>query len=494
MSDEGKNIPFPSSNSTNGPSDTVNLKYKYTLLKDLTDLADYNFYGIIIDASFPIKTKTTEKESHYECVIKLIDNSTVLPITEDNTVTLTIKSTNRECIPYIHNIGDIIRIHRGTYNPKTGRNVYVQNLVGNLFKSSWTLYSGFSNLYVRELVPYGSSHANYTFESQDRQTIESLRSYLRSFLDKDTSLVYPKQVKLSERNAEESDKDLVAFVVKKVEMEDQLTLFLMDETDGCELHTFKYFNFVNEGDVIRVRSFRVLNNNILLMNEFSNILKIPTYSFYYKNFMNKLLAKYKKELPNEISQKIDFFELGNKKEKSVKNVKKEEEKKFISKVKPKLKNQSEMLTFNEISPSETKFVLNVMVIEITPKPIYNFVNALCPNCQNSYFLSQIELDSQNKFKCSKCKTIVQGKLHYNVKLQCRETQNSDTIIPLYLNTYDSQGNNFFGLKALDVFRNNDAFQKLGNAYKEIVDNYVQVLVERYDNGILRIVGEYDYLG
>ena len=104
-------------------------------------------------------------------------------------------------------------------------------------------------------------------------------------------MVYANQNTLANRVKEGSDRDLLVHVVKKVELDDQLVFFIQDETDGCELHTYKYFDFIKENDVIRVRSYKVFNSDVLVLNEFGNILKVPTYSHCYKTFMNNLSKK-----------------------------------------------------------------------------------------------------------------------------------------------------------------------------------------------------------
>ncbi len=93
---------------------------KYTTIKDLVkdDLkdGDYNFYGIIYDASLPILEENQEK---YMCSLKLIDKD-VNWISHKNSlnnliVTLYIKSNSKENLPFVHCVGDIIRVHRGYY-------------------------------------------------------------------------------------------------------------------------------------------------------------------------------------------------------------------------------------------------------------------------------------------------------------------------------------------------------------------------------------------
>ena len=278
------------------------IKYKYTVFSDLNEQGEYNFYGIIYDASFPKEEEnfallpgTKAPLPKYSVVLKLLDQNTNC-LTHpnnlaENLITLIIQVNERENIPYVHQIGDIIRVHRGMYVPKQKRNVYLNLLKGNQFKGSWCIFA--ANPENDGDKPYLCSHKKYTYESQDKKNIESMRNLVKSYFPIANSLVYANQNTLANRVKEGSDRDLLVHVVKKVELDDQLVFFIQDETDGCELHTYKYFDFIKENDVIRVRSYKVFNSDVLVLNEFGNILKIPTYSHCYKTFMNNLTKKLK---------------------------------------------------------------------------------------------------------------------------------------------------------------------------------------------------------
>ena len=148
----------PNQMDVESESSSYHLKYSYTKLNQMTEQNEYNFYGVIYDASFPIQEdsssfiKDDQEFPLYSCSIKLIDN-TVNCITNphdlnENIITLIIKSSEKESMPYIHNIGDIIRIHRGTFTQKNNKKtVYARILKGNSYKSSWCLFSGGSDFF-----------------------------------------------------------------------------------------------------------------------------------------------------------------------------------------------------------------------------------------------------------------------------------------------------------------------------------------------------------
>jgi hypothetical protein len=266
------------------------IKYKYSIFSDLVEQGEYNFYGVVYDSSFPLEEEKTGK---YSCTIKLIDHSTNCLSNpndfNDNIICLTIKSSDKENIPYIHQIGDIIRIHRGFYSPKKKRNVYLNLCNDHKINGSWCLYSVNNNI----AEPIACSNKTYNIEEQDKENIETYKVWSKNYLGKNKSLVYPYQIKLEERNEEGNDKDLLAHVVKKVETNDQIILFIQDETDGCELHTYKYYNFIKENDIIRVRAYKTFDNSSLILNEFGNILVLPQFSACYKEFYDRLSKRLK---------------------------------------------------------------------------------------------------------------------------------------------------------------------------------------------------------
>ena len=267
-----------------------NIKYKYSTFEDLNEQGEYNFYAIIYDASFPLEESNTLK---YSCTLKLIDQTTNCLSNpnnfNENIIYLTIKSSEKENIPYIHHIGDIIRVHRGFYSPKNKRNVYLNVCKDNKIKGSWCLYSVNNN----SNEPYLCSNKKYSVESQDKQIIENNKNWVKNYLNKDKALIYPYQIKLNSRINDGNDKDLLVHVVKKVELDDQLVLFIQDDTDGCELHTYKYYNFIQENDIIRIRAYKIFDDNNLILNEYGNILVVPQFCHCYKELINALTKKLK---------------------------------------------------------------------------------------------------------------------------------------------------------------------------------------------------------
>lgn len=90
-------------------------RYKYSNLKEIVCNGEYNFYGIIYDSNFPV---LDEKDGQYHCIIRIIDpeiNCLTNPNNYDNFFYIIVKSSEKENLPYIHSVGEIIRVHRGNF-------------------------------------------------------------------------------------------------------------------------------------------------------------------------------------------------------------------------------------------------------------------------------------------------------------------------------------------------------------------------------------------
>ena len=93
----------------------VNQRYEYSNIKSFSNQGDYNFYGIIYDATFPVQ----EDSCTYTCNLKIVDpEMNLLTNPEDfneQVINLVVKSSSIDALPFIHKIGDIVRVHRAVY-------------------------------------------------------------------------------------------------------------------------------------------------------------------------------------------------------------------------------------------------------------------------------------------------------------------------------------------------------------------------------------------
>lgn len=459
-------------------NDRIITKYKYTSLADMTTSNQYNFYGIVIDSSFP--SNNTLPESHYECILKVIDIS----YTHSSPIILTliIKSRSKNQIPYIHKIGDVIRIINGTFKPKS--KVYLNLLNESVAeKGSWCVFDG-DNYTI-----YGGSSSSIPFEQRDLDNVASLSQFYKSLVGEE-NVLYARNEKLI--NRKDDDRDAIVLVAGKEELDDKVVFFVQDETDACELHAFKYFNFVNVGDVIRVRSYRLFNQIVMVLNQWGNILLFNKASGMYKKFMNQVIEVYNTKMMNTGTEVHYKFDEGYKKNK--KATKTKEDKELIISVSNAHSSTVE-IPFSSLTQKDSTFILTVSVIHMSPiNPILNSINVLCPNCNNTFDISEVELTKKNTFKCPSCDTEVKAKLHFNIKILAKENAFSDDIIQLYLCDYDNEGENFLGAKAEEVLANGNEIKKIERNIKNILNekSRVRVLVERCTENVLRIIGKYSY--
>ena len=459
-------------------NDRIITKYKYTSLADMTTSNQYNFYGIVIDSSFP--SNNTLPESHYECILKVIDIS----YTHSSPIILTliIKSRSKNQIPYIHKIGDVIRIINGTFKPKS--KAYLNLLNESVAeKGSWCVFDG-DNYTI-----YGGSSSSIPFEQRDLDNVASLSQFYKSLVGEE-NVLYARNEKLI--NRKDDDRDAIVLVAGKEELDDKVVFFVQDETDACELHAFKYFNFVNVGDVIRVRSYRLFNQTVMVLNQWGNILLFNKASGMYKKFMNQVIEVYNTKMMNTGTEVHYKFDEGYKKNK--KATKTKEDKELIISVSNAHSSTVE-IPFSSLTQKDSTFILTVSVIHMSPiNPILNSINVLCPNCNNTFDISEVELTKKNTFKCPSCDTEVKAKLHFNMKILAKENAFSDDIIQLYLCDYDNEGENFLGAKAEEVLANGNEIKRIERNIKNILNekSRVRVLVERCTENVLRIIGKYSY--
>jgi len=123
-------------------------------------------------------------------------------------------------------------------------------------KSSWILFPGID---ADDDKPIGCSSTNYTFEKTDYEHLKRCRDWIRNYLPKKKSLFFNKESKLANRIIDSKEYDFLLQVVDKKEFPDKVIYYVQDETDGCELHAFKYFDFFEKNDIIRTRSIRILD-------------------------------------------------------------------------------------------------------------------------------------------------------------------------------------------------------------------------------------------
>lgn len=125
-------------------------------------------------------------------------------------------------------------------------------------KASWCIFTGASDVNNKTVEPIACSHRTFTFEDSDTYFVTALRNWVREYVKHKGSLVYPRTVKLIDRNRElEVEKDLIVQVVHKAKnSHDSISLFIQDDTDACEMVVYNIYNYIQPGDIVRIRSFK----------------------------------------------------------------------------------------------------------------------------------------------------------------------------------------------------------------------------------------------
>ena len=532
---------------------------KYTKLSELSEPGEYNCYGIIYDASFPqIQEQSQQGASKYECTIKLIDeninflNCADVSTFNNNIITLIIKSQFKEKIPYIHTIGDIIRIHSGIYSHKNKKNIYLQiaTTTKGQTNASWCIFSGLispDDDNNKTILPILSSKRYYQFDTEDKIIIKELRNFIKNKLSIPKSICFPMETALDKRIINKEN-DTTVKVNYKTELDDKYIYYVQDDTDICELQTNKYFDFIHVGDIIRIRSYRFTEKNILSTNQFSNILIIPKTLGYYKEFQEKIKGqkikndkdkKNKKGINNndintsENEPLINFEEyisLNNPKINNINykskyksniiplNEENENENKKLNLFNINDYNDSSMIDqiekkiklsvidfnpnnkpkkFSQIIRSQEDNIIEVQIIKYHPANLIKCVKYICNKCKtNSSIENDFKANLNSRFICPYCESVFVPNFYYNMVFECIEKKKADKIIILHLNSYDGEGESIFGVMPTNFNLQNEQKNKLDKILNELIESkgFVKLKIRKvYLNNkgiIFRIVGDY----
>ena len=407
------------------------------MLEDLLTENTYNFYGIIYDASFP----TLEEDNFYSVTLKLIDPSLNCRTTPNDInssiITLVIKSNMKECIPYIHKIGDIICIFNGEFFPSK-KTVYL--ILTNKKNSSWTLFGGIEN---KSEFPLSSSKTNFELKDYDLKALKEVKNWMKIYFQINDSLIYSDDVKLKEKKIGEKNSSIVQ-IIKKFEFNEEIVYLIQDETERNVFFALKYFNFFEEGEILRINNYFCKNQMKICMNKHSNLLKVPEFTEYFKMFKNNVKNK-----ENFLNEKFNFLMNFNDFSNDFNNINNEEEN-FI-----KLK---------DFNLKENQKIKELKILKIVfPEVFY--------------------LNEEN---------------YFNFSFEC-EDKNSDKNVILTLCDFDGEGDGFFNIKKneikdsnvlkekLNVILNCGKYNKIKYETIEIFDTFTQKNIQ-----INRIIGKYSW--
>ena len=349
--------------------------HKYSFFNELSCSADYNFYGVIYDATIPTLEEPSNPNSFYEVSLKLIDPTTnplcspTSSSSSSNTfpyLTLIIRSNLRECMPYIHALGDIIRVHRGNYNPQKQTAYLLLTGITKII-SSWCIFSGNPDTSDKIATPLICTGSNCLIEQQDLDILNEMRHWISLHFQMKGSLVCAGDVKLIERQTTCGNDSIVQIIGKSVKME-YTAYVVQDETDIVDVRANKYFSFCELGDVVRIVNYRVNQLKQIEITSNSNILIIPTTTECYKTLSEFISRKNNmKQVVKKEQNQLMHIPLEVKVYAKIDN--------YLIKVNISRYSKSEYCEWTQCDgvPQKNKMLIEVKVKELVyPKVFYDF--------------------------------------------------------------------------------------------------------------------------
>ena len=246
-----------------------------------------NFYGVIVDASFPykktIKSKATGvSDQMFICTMKIIDPSQFTQQKGWGYSQLVIYATKLEDLPFIHRLGDVIRVHRSDMKHYNGKRQFNVNM---LYKGSWALYSTDKQSPLGQTTsdaPYAFSGHRVTQERQDASILSTLKNWANmTFKSVDVcSKVDQKTVTLKEASKKSGDFDVVAKITQMFELDDYTNEIKLRDMSGATYYVLALkvkFPHLKTGSVIKIRSATYDtttggDKNCLILQHYSNIM------------------------------------------------------------------------------------------------------------------------------------------------------------------------------------------------------------------------------
>ena len=112
------------------------------------------------------------------------------------------------------------------------------------------------------------------------------------------------------------------------------------------------------------------------MNKYSNILKIPPYTDYFKDFINRISFKMKAIEPNV---EVPVFQNEIRKEDIEMNVDM-----VFGIIAMNEDNLYPVKRIHDITNEDNRFIIEVNILEFFPDKIYDYVSILCQRCYFRY--------------------------------------------------------------------------------------------------------------
>jgi len=443
-------------------------KYKYTELAKVsgTSLEQSNFYGVIVDASFPYK-KTITRESTgvsdqmFICTMKIIDPSQFTQAKGFQYSQLVIYATKLEDLPFVHRLGDVIRVHRADLKFHNSKRQFNVNM---LYKGSWALYSSEKLSPLGQTTsdaPYAFSGHRVTSERQDSSILATLKNWTNAtFKSVDVcAKVDTKTVKLSDASKKTGeDFDVVAKIVQVFELDDYTNELKLRDLSGATVYVLALkvkFPHLKAGAVIKVRSATydttcTSDKKVLILQHYSNIMTFVTSS----------------KKASEISSKVS-----DDKSNENKALKAPVAMTPVVLTEVAAKHAGLPVTslhdlFHSPESSTTTFRTCFYVTKVEP-------GTVAEACK-SY-------DKKSK-KATSAKGAKGGDLIYQVQFLAKDvsTQFNTNVYRILLYTHEGLGSNFFAQKAANLHSSKDACKKVEAAFGQLTkfNSWFDCVVEK----------------
>jgi hypothetical protein len=212
--------------------------------------------------------------------MKVID-PTLYPQKKDDWAQVVIYANKLEDLPFVHRIGDIIRVHRADLKIHNKHRQYNVNMS---YKSSWALYSSDKVSPLGQSsgdAPYAYSGQKYTQERQDSAIQSALKLWANKLFASSNVLdhVDSRVTKLKSASEKGEDFDVIAKVLQVFELDDYTNELKLRDLSGETFYTLALkvkFPHLKAGSVIKIRSAiydeTSTNKKVLVLQHYSNIM------------------------------------------------------------------------------------------------------------------------------------------------------------------------------------------------------------------------------
>ena len=433
---------------------TAQTKYEYVELSkaSLSSSDPCNFYGVVIDASFPYK-----REKFFVCSLKVIDPTLNPKISTQNYATVVLYAQRFEDLPIIHRIGDIIRVHRAKLRIYNGKRQFNVNMY---YQGSWVLYSSEKVSPLGQVVadaPYAYSGKKSTQESQDVAIVKTLKKWTNTFFTQNAVIQESAVTPLKKVESTQSDFDIVAKVLQVFQLDDYTNELKLKDTSGAVFYTLALkikFPHLKEGAVVKIRSCTydetTLNKKVLVLEHYSNIMTFIGSSKLAGNVASKV-SDDKADEKASLKAKDGLTPV------------------LLTEVDKK--HQSLPLTnlhdlFHQPDNSVTTFRTCFYVTKVEPGNVQD--------CVKVY--------NKGSKKTTSAKGAKGGDLIYQVQFLCKDvsTQSSNNVYRVLLYTHEGLGSNFFSTKATNLWSDSKACAKVKDSVELLTryNSWVDCVVER----------------